>query len=1450
MTDIRLAQTPAPGRSTVKFRGDAITFSLELSRFLSGKAWLRTTIGNIRTTRREAIQAVVREEPILGRAWYDIPMTRVSPLRFEITIALTETGHFEGKCLFFKTGAATPLWPPGDNAVINVQPADLCCANIIYNAFVRQFGPNKAGGVETSPQQTESIRKLDHDGYTVIPPSGTFRDLIGELDFIIGELGCRILHLLPINPTPTTYGRMGRFGSPYAALDFTGIDPALAVFDPKATPLEQFMELADAVHRRNAKLIIDLAPNHTGWAAELHETHPEWLVRDEEGKIEAPGAWGVVWEDLTRLDYTNRELWKYMADVFLTWCGRGVDGFRCDAGYMIPVAAWNFIVAKVREQYPDTIFFLEGLGGKISVTRRILNESNFNWAYSELFQNYHRDQIQAYLPLADTIAEEDGIMVHFAETHDNNRLAATSTVYAAMRTALCALVSHCGGFGFANGVEWFATEKIMVHDACSLNWGAPVNQVARILRLSRLLKRHPAFWNGAHLRQIQQGGGDYLAVVRHHPESGKRVMALVNLDTSSGVDARWREEDAGIHTQTWVDLITGETAVISKENGFYIHALPPGGVACLSPDLTDAALLDAPEEAGNPTALPARIYRQCLQALVLKVYRYFTGSIIVEGLDMDAACRDLARDPVRFCRSMNAKRQSPDERPPDACESRVTPWQYPEDSRREVMVPPGHFLLIRAPHPFTARLTANREEATHVIGAQTGLGLADGGHFALFMPSPAPNVHTPRLLKLTVHEPGKSRHLECPLLYLSVGEKAVAKTLFTRRELLGNTLGFLGTNGRGAMMRAKAQWGYIESKYDALLAANLNPDCPDTRWMMLIRCRAWLVFQGYSQDVSINCLTRFWCDPPDRACWEFVAPSGQGQHVVLMASAEMAREENRIQITFTRKKSAGEHPLLPNHKPVQLIIRPDIDDRSFHHLTKAYTGPETHWPGAVAPFPAGFSFSPQPERRLTVAAGSGHFIPEPEWQYMQYLPVDAERGMEPHTDLFSPGYFSAFLRGGESLALSAAVSMGAPPSPPPATRGQAPFPAPRDPAGDALPLHEAMAHALGHFIVKRQAHQTVIAGYPWFLDWGRDTLIVARGLIAAGRISEARDILIQFARFEEKGTLPNIILGENTGNRDTSDAPLWLLTACRDFIHATGDLGFLRQSCGGRTLREVLLSIVTAYIKGTPNGIYADPETGLVFSPSHYTWMDTNFPAGTPREGYPVEIQALWRHALAFMEEIDPNARPISWGEKAKQVRASIETLFYLRDQGYLSDCLHAGRGVSATHAEPDDALRPNQLLAVTLGALSDPRIRRGVVESCECLILPGGIRSLADRRVKRPLPVTLNGRLLNDPHHPYQGHYAGDEDTQRKPAYHNGTAWTWMFPAFCEAWACVYGPEAKPTAQAFLASSTLLANKGSVGQLPEIMDGDAPHLQKGCDAQAWGVSEWLRVWKLLNDKG
>jgi glycogen debranching enzyme len=300
-------------------------------------------------------------------------------------------------------------------------------------------------------------------------------------------------------------------------------------------------------------------------------------------------------------------------------------------------------------------------------------------------------------------------------------------------------------------------------------------------------------------------------------------------------------------------------------------------------------------------------------------------------------------------------------------------------------------------------------------------------------------------------------------------------------------------------------------------------------------------------------------------------------------------------------------------------------------------------------------------------------------------------------------------------------------------------------------------------------------------------------------------------------------------------------------MEAQGHRKLLKARSGGRTLGQVLVSLAEGLMQGTENGMGCDAGSGLVFSPSHFTWMDTNYPAGTPREGYPIEIQALWHYALQLLADVDGKDR---WQPLADRVRKSIGELFTVVDGDltYLADCLAAPSGTAARDAEVDDALRSNQLLAVTLGAVTDTALCRCIVESCEQLLIPGAIRSLADRPVRRPAPVLREGQLLNDPHHPYWGHYTGDEDTQRKPAYHNGTAWTWPFPSYAEGLVIAYGAPARRTALALLGSASTIINSGCLRQVPEVLDGSIPHTQRGCGAQAWGVTELYRVVKLLSD--
>jgi starch synthase (maltosyl-transferring) len=1417
-------QYPKPGTRVLKFRGDTQRFSLKIEADVRGSAWVRANLGHAATQRREIIDDVHHQVPPPGHDWYDIPMQRLDDRRFEAVLPLTEVGHFEAKCFFLKEGAGDPLWAPGDNTTINVGPAETSCANIIYNAFVRQFGSNRDGSFR-DPAHRAHIDPLDEAGYTVIPPSGKFRDLIQQLDFIIGTIGCRFIQLLPVHPTPTTYARMGRFGSPYAALNFKSVDPALAEFDPKATPTEQFIELVDAVHARRAGVIMDIAINHTGWAANLHNLHPEWLMRDPEGRIEVPGAWGVTWADLTRLDYSNHRLWRYMADVFLTWCRRGVDGFRCDAGYMIPVPAWRYIVARVRQQFPDTVFLLEGLGGPMAVTRKLLDFANLDWAYSELFQNYNRGQIEHYLPEPNQISSASGIMIHFAETHDNERLAARSETWSRLRTALCALASQRGGFGFANGMEWLATEKINVHGAPSLNWGAEPNQVEFIRRLAIILKTHPTFLDRAQVEMVQEGQGNFIVLRRHHESSGKKLLVAANLDPEQPVAAAWRPDKTGHMGADLVDLITGATVAIDRDS----LTLKPGQILCLSQDPQDLynieSFTDGPGQVFRP------IHHRNLRAKTLEIYCHYNGIGHMGAFDADLEARSLEEDPVAFCRGMN----------PESSEPRVVPWQWPRDIHREVMIPPGYFLLVTADEPFRARLTAGEQN----LAQEDALLAADGTYFALFTPLKEPRNHRALILKLAVFEPRGARHADGPLLQLS-GRDQDLKTVYSHRRLLRDGRLLLSTNGRGAMLRAAVQWGKLNSRYDALLAANLNPNHPEDRWIMFTRCRAWVVYQGYSRPLDIDCLDAFGFEY-GTGWWRFQVPTGQGQHIDLTLALGMVPGRNAMAMVFHRHTCGSKPDRLPNPETVRLILRPDIEDRNFHDPTKAFSGPEHAWPAAVTPGENGFSFAPHADRCLEMSLDSGTFTPEPEWTYMVHRPLEAQRGLDPDSDLFSPGYFAVQLTGGDTRSLTATASEveGIPrPFIENLTRLAS---AARQPNRRQRPLEEVMLDALDQFVVARGDYKSVVAGYPWFLDWGRDSLIVVRGLVAAGKTDAAKAVLHQFGRFEQQGTLPNMIRGEDAGNRNTSDAPLWFFTACAD-LAAKGQTDFLDEPCGDRSLREVLLSMGHALSGALPNGVCLDPQSGLLFSPTHYTWMDTNHPAGTPRQGYPIEIQALWSAALEFLSRIDDTETATRWRDLAAQVKDSIMQLYFNGAQGYLSDCLHASAGTPAIQAEPDDALRSNQLLALTLDAVPDRHAAVQILNACQELLIPGAIRSLSNRPVARPLAVMHHQQLLNDPHHPYQGRYVGDEDTRRKPAYHNGTAWTWPFPSFSEAWFKVYGETAKPAARAWLLSSIRLAGGGCLGHLPEILDGDYPHLSRGCDAQAWGASEWLRVWHLLKN--
>ena len=579
-----IAQEPNAGSTLLRWVGDVLEVRATREGKGSGRMVFRTNLGAASVHQREVLAHVDEARLISGDDWHDIPMDPCGRGAWRVRIPLLEVGVFAGKICFIPNQTPVPEWAEGGNLIVKVAPAHTAADNTIYAAFTRQFGAIMAAPFAPKTFADEE-KALDTAGYTVIPPSGTFRSLARHLDHIFAGLGFRNLLLLPIHPTPTTYARMGRYGSPFAGLDFLSVDPALAEFDTSATPLDQFRELVAAVHAHDGFLFMDLPANHTGWAATFQIHHPEWYKRNVDGSFHSPGAWGVTWADLVELDYSKPALRRKIADVFLHWCRLGVDGFRCDAGYMIPKAAWDVIVALVRREFPDTVFLLEGLGGPMATTEALIGVSGLDWAYSEVFQTYDRRAFEAMLPNTLRLSEQRGPLIHFAETHDNNRLAATSPAWARLRLALSAMLSQQGGFGITAGVEWYAQEKIDVHGCGGLNWGAADNACAFIRRLNAILRSHPLFGPGTTIAMAQRGGGNVLAFTRSRPGHDP-LLILANLDWKQAQSVSF--DASGFPYREAYDLIEGKPCLVNPLR----MPLKPGQVRCLSSRPGDLTAVD------------------------------------------------------------------------------------------------------------------------------------------------------------------------------------------------------------------------------------------------------------------------------------------------------------------------------------------------------------------------------------------------------------------------------------------------------------------------------------------------------------------------------------------------------------------------------------------------------------------------------------------------------------------------------------------------------------------------------------------------------------------------------------------------------------------------------------------------------------------------------------------
>ncbi|HUD48808.1 MAG TPA: amylo-alpha-1,6-glucosidase [Candidatus Baltobacteraceae bacterium] len=1434
--------SPAPGERMLRFVGDRVRFSIKPPDGFpsNARAMLRTNLGKAERLREEIIATHAGKNPMSVAFWRDIPLLRQPSGEWAVELPLTDVGFYRAKA-YLLDGHGRQVWPEGADAGISVHPDAYRSANTIYCAFPRMFGPTKKLAKTIDENFEKGLNKLDDQGYVVIPPSGTLRALIGELPYIMETLGCRILQLLPIGPTPTTFARFGRFGSPYACLDLTGIDLALVEFDKKVNGVGQFRELTQAVHHRGGRVLLDIVINHTGWGSRLYENHPEWFVHDADGTFVSPGAWGVTWGDLVELNPNQVELWDGLADAFLIWCRRGVDGFRCDAGYKVPMQVWQYIQARVRREYPEALFLLEGLGGPLEATEALLTDGGMQWAYSELFQNYGAAEVARYLDYSIRQSERVGLFVHYSETHDNERLASKGRKWSLMRNRLCALASASGGYGFTCGVEWLAPERLNVHGSRGLAWGNPKNLVDELARLNRLLASHPCFFDGAKITRLSPEDSAILVLRRDSAEGLDTVLVLVNSDARGSDSVSIKTSDFDCLGSSPVDLLTQKLPVADREKDETVLTLEAGDSFCLA-------------RSAKPVGLGGEDYRRA-RAQSAWAITALSKVLLPEEIgpcpwrDLAARIHSDARGFLGSLADLNRVQSRTDLlgalKGAEGKYPRVFPWSD-LDRRRVALIPPGHWLLLQDSKPFSATLRCEKggsEDHAAAIEVQDG-------YVAFFPPrNPAQSFDAELELNVYAAEAGNApatvRFLRASPSYGSVITKPVADAIV------------LLANGRGGMARLGVDVGHIDSKYDCALGANLNPDFPVDRHVLAKRLRVWVSADGFITALNLQNLASFQAGPP--AVWSFVAEAGDGRTVELQMTADMIEGSNTTVFTFARLP--GTKPAdLPPQFDIRVTVRVDIEDRNFHSETHRNDGADYHFEQNTHAFEGqiGFAFTPAPDRQLRALASAGDFHAEPEWCQGIPHPVEQSRGQVGWGDAYSPGWFDIPLVTGRRATLILSAEIPAPGFDAADGAGGSRLAAEKAALERAkLPVEDSFGRQLvlaaGAFVARRGEGRTVIAGYPWFLDWGRDTFISARGLLSAGMVTEVVDLLVSFGQFVRDGTMPNTIQGGNASNRDTSDAPLWYGVVCQEAAALVGDqLYQTRVDKSGRAITDVLREIAVGYSQGTPNGIRMDPASGLIWSPPHFTWMDTNYPACTPREGYPIEIQVLWILLLRQLHRIGIARANEAWDVLADRAERSLHELFWLEEKGYLADLLIAGPGQPAAGAVRDNALRCNYLFAIAFGFLGGARAQRAVAAAWRHLLVPGGLRTLAPLPVSPPLPIHgADGRLLNNPEQPYWGSYEGDEDTRRKPAYHNGTAWVWMLPTGCEAlaksWDCA--PAAVAAARACLGSleETLLTR--CLGQLPEILDGDAPHQSRGCDAQAWSVLEALRVWKWLGQQ-
>ena len=538
--------------------------------------------------------------------------------------------------------------------------------------------------------------------------------------------------------------------------------------------------------------------------------------------------------------------------------------------------------------------------------------------------------------------------------------------------------------------------------------------------------------------------------------------------------------------------------------------------------------------------------------------------------------------------------------------------------------------------------------------------------------------------------------------------------------------------------------------------------------------------------------------------------------------------EQRIFMAQGCNTTYVEFRLVRGSAPLTLDLRPLCTQRDYH---SQHRGQRDFSVDALASGVRICAAGADHAYRILCERGEFHAAPDWHWNFRHR--VESERGLDEVEDLFVPGRFSATLAPGESVALVLTAEEGAVE---PAARAHELATAndldlTRGLAAETPEWIRQLTLAADQFLVTRRGNDgstgtTVIAGYPWFTDWGRDTMIALPGLtLATRRFDTAADILRTFARHVDRGLLPNRFPdGGEAAEYNTVDATLWYFIAIDEYARASGDQQLARD------LYPVLAGIVDWHVRGTRHGICVDGRDGLLAAGEpgvQLTWMDAKVGdwVVTPRTGKCVEINALWINALAILERLALEQRDTIRAKSLKGLvetaRASFSERFWSAEHGYLYDVIDTPAG------RDDASLRPNQLFAISLPeTLLSAERARSVIDACAgSLVTSQGLRSLAPGDSR------------------YVGHYGGGP-LERDGAYHQGTVWSWLLGPFALAHYRAFG-DAR-AARSFLEPVAQHLAEGCVGSVSEIFDGNAPFKPEGCFAQAWGVAETLRAWHVL----